>query len=304
MNEAPPKPRVIAIDGEQEQLTALSRMLSPLYNVKVATSGKEGLRLAEEDGADIILLGLFVGDMSSFDVLLALKRMEKTKHVPVIFITGNETSGDNEEKGLALGAVDYIRGPFSDTAVNLRIRTHLQLSNQMKNIGTYSLTDPLTGLSNQRGFDLFAKAMWSSAVRANESFSLLLVDVDKFKAFNKSFGYLSGDTCLKTVASTLQRLAERGSDCAFRWEGDEFALLLPGTPIEGAMHVAERILAGIASTPVHLPNEITFITASIGAGAVTPGRSRFDEVFPKFVESVATAKVRAMKNGCNRIERA
>ena len=118
------KPTVLIVDDTPMIISTLSRMLLPLYNVKVAKDGKEGLRLANSHTIDLILLDLHMPGISGFDVLTQLKENEKTRNLPVIFITGSDES-DDEEQGFLLGAVDYIKKPFVEESVLHRVELHI-----------------------------------------------------------------------------------------------------------------------------------------------------------------------------------
>lgn len=301
MSERNPKQCILLIDDDPMQLMALGRILSPQYDVKMAKSGEAGLQLAVEHNVDLILLDLVMQDMSGFVALSRLKGTPETKEIPVIFVSSS-TSSEDEAKGLALGAVDFIRKPFTEIVVNLRVKIHLQLVSQMQAIRNFSLTDGLTGINNRRNFDQMVKSTWNYAKRAKECFSVLLLDIDKFKQFNDKYGYLNGDICLKTVANTMQDSIDRGSDSAYRWGGEEFAVLLPSTPIEGATIIAERIRESIADTPIHLGGEPVFVTVSIGAGSIFPADLDFDETFLAFCRKLDKALYRAKENGRNRVE--
>jgi len=301
MSENIMKECILVIDDDPMQLMFLGHILSPQYDVKVAKSGEAGLKLAEKYNIDLILLDLVMQDMSGFEVLTRLKEWDETKHIPVIFITGS-ASNEDEAKGLALGAVDYIRKPFTEVVVSLRVKIHLQLIAQMKTIENLSLTDGLTGISNRRSFDQTIKSTLIHSRRANEHFSILMLDIDKFKQFNDKHGHLNGDTCLKTVATTIQEALERGSDNVYRWGGEEFAVILPYTSIEGAMHIAERIRERIAATPIQLGDETVFITVSIGVGSIPPIHMDSDEAFVDFCINLDKALYRAKEKGRNRVE--
>jgi len=301
IGETTPKQCVLAIDDTPTQLLALSRILSPLYDVKIAKNGEMGLKLAGEQDVDIILLDLVMGGMSGFDVLTSLKKSERTKNIPVIFITGSGSIED-EEKGLALGAVDYIRKPFSDAVVNLRVGIQLRLIRQMKIIENFSLTDGLTGIGNRRSFDNTLRSTWSSLARTNGCFSMMLLDIDRFKQCNDNYGHLNGDVCLKVFAGVLQETLGRGSDSVFRWGGEEFVALLPNTALQGALLLAERFREKIALTPIHLGAETASITVSIGVGSINPSSPDFDKAYNVFYTNLDKALYTAKANGRNRVE--
>jgi len=146
---------ILVVDDTPMQIKALNKILSSTYDVIIAQSGEEGLALAHEHNVDLILLDLNMPDLSGFDVLSKLKESEKTKNIPVIFITGSEPYDDGME-GLSLGAVDFIRKPFVAAIVNMRVGLHMKLIEQnsklieqMKIIEAHSLIDGLTGVNNR-----------------------------------------------------------------------------------------------------------------------------------------------------------
>jgi len=301
---APLKQCILLIDDDPAQLMALGRILSPQYEVKMAKSGAAGIDLAGKQSIDLILLDLIMQDMSGFEALLRLKENSQTKDLPVILIS-DSLSSEDEAKGLALGAVDYIRKPYTEIIVNLRVKIHLQLITQMKTIKNLSLTDGLTGINNQRSFEQILKSTWSYARRAKGCFSVLMLDIDSFKLFNDKYGLLNGDICLKHVVGTIENSLARGSDTIYRWDGAKFAILLPATPLDGAMIVAERIRENIASAPIHLGGEPVFVTVSIGVSAIAPAdiKKNFDEGYEDFCMDLDKALYAAKENGRNRIEK-
>ena len=302
MEENNPKQCILIIDDDPIQLMVLGHILFPQYDVKMAKNGEIGLKLAKAHNIDLILLDLVMQGMSGFDVLALLKESDETKNIPVIFVTGS-ISNEDEAKCLALGAVDYIRKPFTEVVVSLRVKIHLQLIAQMRTIENLSLTDGLTGISNRRSFDQMIKSTWNHTRRAHESLSVLMLDIDKFKQFNDKYGHLNGDSCLKTVATTIQTSLDRKSDNVYRWGGEEFAVILPYTSIDGAILIAERIRENIAATPIELDNnETVYITISIGAGSIAPAHEDSDSALIDFWTNLDKALYRAKENGRNRVE--
>ena len=303
MNEDSPKRCILVIDDTPIQLVMLGRILSTKYNVKMAKTGEEGFKLAAEHDIDLILLDLYMPGMTGFEVLSRLKESDKTKHIPVILVTGS-ASNEDEAEGLTLGAVDYIRKPFTEIVVMLRVEVHLRLVAQMKMIESFSMTDGLTGINNRRSFEQTVKSIWSLSKRENNCIGMLMMDIDKFKNFNDKYGHLNGDICLKTVAAVIRDTIRRESDSVYRWGGEEFMVLLPGTNIEGTLQVAENIRKNVADAQINLDGEAAFVTISIGAGAIVPNiHMEFDKDFIKFLKDLDKALYRAKENGRNRIER-
>lgn len=302
MIEISSKQSILVIDDAPTQLAVLSRMLSSKYNVLIAKTGEEGLKLIEENKVDLVILDLYMPGMSGFAVLARLKKSETTKHIPVIIITSS-TANEDEAKGLAFGAADYMRKPFTESVVKLRVDVHLRLINQAKIIENLSLADTLTGIGNRRSFEDMAKSMWSFARRTKDYFAVLLTDIDKFRHFNDKHGHVSGDICLKIVVESIRNSLRRGSDSMYRWGGDEFAILLPGITLGGAMFVAENIRENVASTPIKIGTKADFVTVSTGVGSISPIDADFEQDFVDFFASINGAVRRAKESGGNRVER-
>ncbi|SEQ54664.1 PAS domain S-box-containing protein/diguanylate cyclase (GGDEF) domain-containing protein [Devosia sp. YR412] len=132
-------------------------------------------------------------------------------------------------------------------------------------------TDSLTGLLNRRAFDNAMDAEITRSARAGTPMSLLLIDVDRFKAYNDEYGHPSGDECLKLVAKHLQKSLKRSADMAVRYGGEEFAAILPGTDEDGAYLVAEMFRKSLADARLpHKGTERGILTASVGVATYMP----------------------------------
>lgn len=141
------KSSILIVDDEKSNLDVLNHVLRSHYTVYVAKSGAAALKRAEADKPDLILLDVIMPDISGFDVIRQLKSDPGTRDIPVIFITGL-TSIEDEEKGLSLGAVDFIAKPFHHPLVMARVRNHLRLVRQDRLIRNLCLLDPLTEIAD------------------------------------------------------------------------------------------------------------------------------------------------------------
>lgn len=158
--------------------------------------------------------------------------------------------------------------------------------------------DGLTGLANRRCFDETLHAEWARALRQRQPLSLLMVDVDNFKAYNDANGHLGGDECLKRIATAVAS-EMRANDLVARYGGEEFAVILPNQSLKGAASVAERIRTRVEQLQV--PNRLApaqHVTVSIGAATAiaSPENSASD-----LVAIADTALYRAKHMGRNRI---
>ena len=134
------KNSVLIVDDEKANIIALTQILSPDYTIYAAKNGQDAIETAKEFLPDVILLDIIMPGMDGYEVLSLLKNTEETHAISVIFITGLANDED-EERGMALGASDYIAKPFSPGIVRLRIRNQMQILNQIKMIKQSSIVE-------------------------------------------------------------------------------------------------------------------------------------------------------------------
>ncbi len=264
---------VLVVDDEPLNIQILSQALAPWYRVKAATSGQVALEVAGSDDApDLILLDIKLPDIDGYTVCTRLKENPKTKNIPIIFITGKNSTED-ETHGLELGAVDYITKPFSLPIVMARIRNQILLKVKTDMLEELVSIDSLTELSNRRCFDETLEQEWRRAVRNNGTLSVLMIDVDHFKRVNDTYGHAAGDTCLKMVAETLDQSVRRPSDTMARFGGEEFAAIIADLNHESVMSLAEKIRLNVSriSIPIISQQLKLSITVSIGLATGKPG---------------------------------
>jgi len=297
-NEKKHEYTILITDDEKMNVDILGSILSPMYRLLISRNGPRALDLAKDHGPDLILLDVIMPEMSGFEVITRLKESYITNKIPVIFITGL-TSSEDEEKGFALGAVDYITKPFNKAIVKARVNTHIKIVDQMRTIEQIGLIDPLTKISNRRAFENRLNLEWRRSLREQTPISILLMDVDKFKNYNDTFGHQQGDMALITFAAIATSTLQRSVDLAARWGGEEFVILLPGTDGHGAVEVAEKVRKKIEDSII--PSEDgteTRISASIGVSSVIPGA---DTTIACFINKADQALYKAKESGRNRV---
>ena len=158
--------------------------------------------------------------------------------------------------------------------------------------------DGLTGLANRRCFDDTLLAEWARAMRQSQPLSLLMVDVDNFKGYNDANGHLGGDECLKRIAGAVSG-EMRANDLVARYDGEEFAVILPNQSLKGAAIVAERIRSRVEQLQVPIRNGASaYVTVSIGAATALAA----PDSSPNELLAIADAALyRAKHMGRNRI---
>ncbi|MCL2765618.1 MAG: diguanylate cyclase [Treponema sp.] len=288
--------KILIVDDEKINIMALAQFLKPKYDIIIATDGASALEAAAKHLPDIILLDIIMPDMNGYEVLIKLKDSSNTMAIPIIFLTGLNNAED-EEKGLSLGAVDYITKPFNQTIVKARIGTHLKMADYIKTIEKLCMLDALTGLPNRRGFDIRVEAEWGRAFREKKSLGLIMMDLDNFKKYNDTYGHPQGDVLLQTIAEILNNTLQRASDVAVRWGGEEFCVLLPDTDIKGTYNIAEQIRINVMKTNIQISNEKgTTVTISLGAHSKIPGTN---DLIADYISEVDQLLYTAKKNGKN-----
>jgi diguanylate cyclase (GGDEF)-like protein len=292
--------QILLVDDSATNLRMLGEILSPDYNILIATCGEEALSIAQGiDRPDLILLDVVMPGMDGYTVCRALKEDDSTRSIPVIFVTAVEGS-EAEARGLDLGAVDYITKPFSAPVVRARVRTHVVLKQQTDLLEHLAFIDGLTGIANRRQFDQQLTREWARMLRENAPLSLLMIDVDHFKSYNDRYGHGAGDECLRRIGRTLADVPKRAGDLVARFGGDEFAVILPNTDAKGALVMARAILAAVNTlklAPIGSP-AADQVTLSLGAATGTP-RAIGD--IQAFIQAADLALYRAKTSGRNQI---
>ncbi|MDR0447363.1 MAG: diguanylate cyclase [Treponema sp.] len=172
------------------------------------------------------------------------------------------------------------------------------LANSVLELTAFGMIDQLTGIPNRRSFDNRLDLEWNRAIREKDAISIMIIDVDKFKNYNDTFGHQQGDVALKTTAKTIKQTIKRAMDFAARWGGEEFIVLLPSTDSAGAVCVAEKIRMEIENMIIPCTDlKGTRLTVSIGVNTLIPVT---DSPIDRFLSVADTALYKAKETGRNR----
>jgi diguanylate cyclase (GGDEF)-like protein len=264
-----PLPTVLIVDDDRVNRTILADLLGGECRVLLAKDGVSALRRAsEEPDLDLILLDVSMPEMNGYEVLRRLKAERRTSDTAVIFITAL-TDEQDEEHGLSLGVLDYVFKPIRPVIVHARIRNHLRLVAQRKELERLATRDSLTGLANRRHFDQVFDLACRRSVRTGEPLNLAMVDVDHFKQYNDRYGHGAGDDALREVAHVLSAIARRPYDVAARYGGEEFVLLLPG-PVDLDALLEQLRLDILSLALTHEASQVEkVVTVSCGGVTIT-----------------------------------
>jgi len=269
-----------------------ARLKDEPVRLTFASDGASGLACATTLLPDLVLLDVDMPGMDGFEVCRRLKADQQTKDIPIIFLTGASET-DEKIKGLDLGATDYITKPFDIAELRARVRATLRTSYLLHLLSKKAMIDGLTGLWNRSYFDQRLTAELSLARRSNKPLSCIMCDIDHFKQVNDRYGHPGGDQVLRDVAHLLVEGC-RVEDVICRYGGEEFAIIGPNTPSNGAAGLAERLRAGIAQSEFHHQGTAIRVTCSFGIADVESGQ--------QIVQCADEALYRAKHCGRNRVE--
>ena len=279
------KPLLLIVDDIPSNVQTLAAILKNDYEIKVATNGQRALELSFSNiQPDLILLDVEMPQMNGYEVCMKLKNTDSTKNIPIIFITANHDIED-EEKGLNLGAVDYITKPVNPAIVRARVKTHITIKKQYDELKFIAMHDKLTSLYNRHYLMDAAIRKISSATRKNEPLTIVMSDIDHFKMVNDTYGHLVGDGVLKDVASVLNS-TNRAEDFVARYGGEEFVTIFENCDAQNAAIKAQQMREEIEN----LNSQGIKITSSFGVAQLSAKHENFDMLLKDADDALYLAK--------------
>lgn len=291
--------RILIIDDEEIETKSLTKLLQAEFNLIIANSGEECIKIAQKaPQPDIILLDVNLPGIDGYETCRQLKESDATRHISIIFITGRDNYSD-EEKGFKYGGSDYIKKPYLPMVATARIRNIFNLKIQTDTLEMYARTDSLTGIANRRSYEEQISKLWNYCLRDQKELSVIMLDIDHFKAYNDFYGHGAGDDCLRRVAKTLQKRIRRSLDIVARYGGEEFIIILPETKKSVVLKLAIQICEDVKN--LMIPHKISPVdkVVTISAGCATMLTSK--DVNPELlVKKADEALYTAKKTGRNR----
>jgi two-component system cell cycle response regulator len=302
------EPTILIVDDDanlRKTLCAILRLKG--YEAIDAVTGAEGLSLLNKRKVNLALIDLNLPDMSGIEVLARLK--ETSPMTQAIILTGSATL-DSAIEATNKGAFSYLLKPYDVEQLLLHIgrsiekqqaeeeiirqkteleRVNSELRGLYEETKAVSLHDPLTGLANRRLMQLEMDKTFEVAKRYDEPLSVVMLDIDHFKRYNDTHGHARGDTLLARIAQVLLSIV-RNADHVFRYGGEEFLLMLPGTHRPGARNLAERIRRAVETA--------TEVTVSLGVCSCRKTTKRYEDL----IEEADKALYGAKQKGRNRVE--
>lgn len=327
--------KVLIVDDNVDMLDTLEHLFM-FYDFEVARAenGQIGLEQAESENPDIIILDALMPVMNGFDACSHLKSSPRTRHIPVIFLSANYTDKEHRQRGIDLGADDYILKPFNAKDLIAKVTLILRKKHLLEEIRTDNQSlltqhrnrhpeledvrkrsdvdvqtkgiDSLTGLYDLDAFTEKLDSLAQNSDQANAHAAVILMDVDNFQKINNGYGEQIGDYILMRIANVILKHS-RVSDTIFRLAKNKFGILLPQTEEKTAFFEAERIRTVVHQTEFldaslleltgasrKRQQNVQNITVSIGVSSLSSGISKND-----FLKQAEEALSRAKSLGRN-----
>ena len=289
---------IFAVDDNPVNCILLKKVLRKEgYQTEVLSDSEEVIPWFEKsiNRPDLILLDLMMPKLSGLELCEKLKLNPHLQEIPIIFITASDEKEDIL-KAFDLGAVDYITKPFNNKELLARVKTHIELkftrdklTKTLKKVETSSITDVLTGIYNRHYFTELAQREFSFAKRQKRLFSLLILNIDKLKKINDSYGNLAADYVIKSIAQDCLKLLRKEDLCA-RWGAEEFIVFLSETSLEQATIVANRLRQEIENQVILFNSQEFNVTVSIGISTYHSEDQELKQIFARGDIALSQAK--------------
>lgn len=252
------KQTILVVDDTEVNIDILLGILDS-YDVVAATDGASALEIVETQDIDLILLDIMMPEMDGFEVCQRIQADEKNREIPIIFITAILDEAVIE-RAYDIGGVDYITKPFKPKELLAKIKRELKLRYLIKNLEYTAAHDVMTGIYNRGKFFELAQKLFDE----DSNLVAVMIDIDKFKAINDTYGHPLGD---KVIIAVTQAIAAHLPEGAIfgRLGGEEFAIICSHDSLNKARDTVESMRKQIENTQIITENG-TEVTCTISAG--------------------------------------
>ncbi len=253
---------------------------------------------------DLVIVSLSLKHSDGLRLCSQIRSLDRIRHLPIMIIV--EPDDDSRLlRGLDMGINDYTVRPVDANELLARVRTQIKrkrytdhLRTRLEETVEMAILDPLTALHNRRYMTSHLRTLFEEAAQRSKPLSLLVLDIDYFKAINDSYGHDAGDSVLREFAARVRRNV-RGIDLACRLGGEEFVVVMPDTDLAKAYLVGERLRQCIAASPFYVGERLGTlqVTASVGVAALEARGDTPDFMLKRADQALYCAK----RDGRNRV---
>lgn len=260
--------QILIADDDPTSRLLLRAIVSRLgHDCLVAEEGSSAWDLLSSGGIDVLLTDWMMPGLDGPELCRRVREQPGDSYVYIVLTTGLNHP-EHILEGMGSGADDYLIKPVDSFAVQTRLvaaervtelhsklaRTQAELERANLELLEQSRTDGLTGLGNRRRMEEDIARTHARALRVGRSYGVALFDIDYFKSYNDHYGHIAGDEALRRVATCID-LVVRAGECAYRYGGEEFLLLIPDCePADSVLVTSERIRRALAEAEIpHAP---------------------------------------------------
>jgi two-component system cell cycle response regulator len=295
--------RILIVEDHERSAARMREALARTHSVMVEPDLQEALLKVAEAGCDLLMVSLNLGRADGLRLCAQVRALERTRHLPMIVLLD---PGDDARllRALDMGVNDYLMRPIDRNEMLARVRTQIrrkrhadQLRMRLERSVELAIIDPLTGLHNRRYMESHLKTLVAQSIQLERPLSVLVADIDHFKAVNDTWGHDIGDKVLREFAMRFKSNI-RGVDLACRLGGEEFLSIMPDTDMHGALLVGERVRACVAGLPFEAAASGSLqVTASVGVATLQGCLDTPETLFKRADEALYAAK----REGRNRV---
>jgi len=321
--------KILAVDDSQHDLELFEAIIDKIGGIELVRAGSAeeafGILGISRNGKvvkdiDLILLDIHLPMVDGIEACKKIKSIDAFRDLPIVVVTamGKEES---LQPAFDAGAIDFLEKPFNKVEFIARVNSVLKLKREMdlrkarekeleeatrklsqsnRELERLSRIDSLTGLSNRMHFDELFEREWKRCARDKKLFSIILIDIDYFRAYNDAYGMQEADTCLRKIGQRLAKIAQRPADLVSRYSADQFAIILPEIEPKDAEKMAKDAHGAIEAMKIEhkLSKVSSYVSVSIGCASDHPSEkvSSYSQI-----KEADKALVKAKREGRNRI---
>lgn len=293
--------KVLVVEDDLFAQTILRDALERLgYNVVLAGNGRIALDLCQQDHFSIIITDWVMPEMDGIEFCRAVRAMPTEHYIFILLLTSLDKK-DELIAGLDAGADEYLVKPVHDIELAARLKAARRILDLETSLKQLALHDQLTGAYNRGYLDRQLSMEIQRSWRYGHPLSIIICDIDHFKAVNDRHGHQAGDQVLKEFVALIKRSIRNENDWLARYGGEEFVIVLPETPPAGCLIVAERFRALIAATPVVIQGGTVAVTVSFGAITIENTTLMEEMSMEAILGKADECLYRAKESGRNRV---
>lgn len=296
--------RILLVDDRQASYERLAAMIEDDNTVDIESDPNGALFRAAEGNYELLIVSLGLQNFDGLRLCSQLRSLDRTRNLPILAIADGEDQA-RLTRGLEIGINDYLVRPVDKNELQARVRTQIRKKRYTERLRDNvqlsieaAITDALTGLHNRRYMETHLAALVDQAAARGKPLSVLVLDIDFFKAINDTYGHDAGDDVLREFAIRIRK-SIRGIDLACRYGGEEFVIVMPETDMAVAATVAERLRRRIATEPFPIDRGHRQIDVTISIGLA--GLESADDTAASVLKRADQALYRAKRDGRNRV---